>query len=267
MLQQVSSVQLTVGKIDAGTAILLSPSHHLIEFPTQILPEGVTAGSIINLTFERNQDEERRQREDFLSLQDEIFYSFSQPPEAPEISVKSVTQTSAIVQWKPLSLHAADLRGIDVYRNGQKLSLNVASTARSVKLSGLDVAHEYEVWIVLRTSAGALQSNKITVKTHSMENLTGINVSFGTFTNTTEVEELVELLSRIGAGYTEDLTTESTHLVCTVPRGPKYDKAVEWNVPIVSPEFLKACEMQGKIQPATSFYVSNPTPLKGSQDQ
>lgn len=173
-----------------------------------------------------------------------------------------------IIQWRPLVLHAADLRGIDVYRNGQKLSINVAHTATSAKLSGLDVSHEYEIWLIVRTSAGALSSNRVHVQTHAMENLTGINVSFGNFSNMTEIESLIDLLNRMGAHYTDELTTDNTHLICTVPTGPKYEKAVEWNIPIVSPEFLKACYAQGKIQPATTFYVSNPTSTnKTSQDK
>jgi hypothetical protein len=38
MLHEATSVQFTVGKLDAGMAILLSPDHHLIEFPATILP-------------------------------------------------------------------------------------------------------------------------------------------------------------------------------------------------------------------------------------
>lgn len=41
MLQMATSVQFTVGKVDAGMAILLSPDHHLIEFPATILPVGL----------------------------------------------------------------------------------------------------------------------------------------------------------------------------------------------------------------------------------
>ena len=40
---EVTSVQFTVGKLDAGMAILLSPDHHLIEFPATILPVCTTA--------------------------------------------------------------------------------------------------------------------------------------------------------------------------------------------------------------------------------
>jgi hypothetical protein len=37
-LTEVVSQEFTVGKVDAGMAILLSPDHHLIEFPATILP-------------------------------------------------------------------------------------------------------------------------------------------------------------------------------------------------------------------------------------
>ncbi|KAI9098086.1 BRCT domain-containing protein [Phlyctochytrium arcticum] len=267
MLQEVSSVQFTIGKIDAGVAILLSPHHHTVEFPAQILPDGVKTGSILTLTIERNHEEEQKQQEEFLNLQEEIYLTFSQPPEAPVISVKSTTQTSSTIQWAPLALHTADLRSIDVYKNGIKLNLNTPKTATTAKLSGLDVNAEYEVWVVARTSAGSLESNRIMVKTHTMDNLTGINVTFGTLDNPDDIDSLLELVTEMGAKHTDDLTVENTHLVCTVPRGPKYEKAVEWNIPIVSPEFLRACIQQGKIQPATAFYVSNPTPVRSSQDR
>ncbi|KAI8921787.1 BRCT domain-containing protein [Entophlyctis helioformis] len=258
MLQEVTSVQFTVGKVDAGMAILLSPDHHLLEFPAVMLPDGVGTGSIVNVTVERNRDEEQRQRDEFNSLQEDIFQTYSQSPEVPEIEVKATTQTSVIIKWNPLVLHSATFRGIDVFRNGQKLNLNLTPLATSAKLSGLDVSHEYEIWVVLRTSAGSFTSNKLQVKTHAMDNLTGLNPSFGTFSNDSEVEVLTELLARIGASYTDDLTTDNTHLVCSVPRGPKYERAKELNIPIVSPEFLKACEQQRKVMPAHSFYVAKP---------
>jgi twin BRCT domain len=51
-----------------------------------------------------------------------------------------------------------------------------------------------------------------------MDNLSGIYPSFGTFTNDTEIEKLIELLGRVGATYSDELTAENTHLVCTVPK-------------------------------------------------
>lgn len=104
-----------------------------------------------------------------------------------------------------------------------------------------------------------------------------------------ELDSLIDLLARVGARYTDDLSTDNTHLICTYvltfdvntlcfsqkkkqksttttkihiknthqsyARGPKYEKSVEWNIPAVSPEFLKACEQNGKVMPAHLFYV------------
>ncbi|KAJ3017923.1 UNVERIFIED_CONTAM: Chitin synthase, class 5 [Siphonaria sp. JEL0065] len=243
------------GKVDAGMAFLLSPDHHLIEFPATILPDGVTTGSIINVTIERNLDEERRRKEDFMALQDQILEQFSKTPEPPLITLKSVTQTSAIISWKPLILNSTTLKGIDVYRNNVKLSLHVPLTALSCKLSGLDVNHDYAVHLVLRTTAGTFESNELTFKTHTLENLTGINVSFGHLTNPTEAQNLIQLVKRIGAKYTEELSTDNTHLICVYGKGPKYEKAKEWSIPCVSPEFLKACESNGRIMPSNAYYV------------
>lgn len=114
-----------------------------------------------------------------------------------------------------------------------------------------------------------------------MENLTGLYPAFGAFSNDTEIDVLCELLERVGASFSDDLTADNTHLVCTLPKvnreyfseckiylisfsasffkllqGPKYDKALELNIPCVTPEFLKACEQQGRVQPATSFYIN-----------
>lgn len=221
-----------------------------------MLPEGVGTGSIINLTVERNKDEEQRQRDEFQALQEEIYHTFSKKPKEPVLETKSATQTSITIRWDPLVLYAATFRGIDVYRNGQRLNLNVQPLATSTKLTGLEVEQEYEIWIVVRTSAGEYPSSKIRVKTHSMDNLTGLNPCFGTFASDTEIQPLVEIVERVGASYTDDLSSDNTHLICTVARGPKYEKALELNIPIVSPEFLKACEQQQKIMPSHSFYIN-----------
>jgi hypothetical protein len=215
------------------------------------------------LTIERNKDEELRQRDEFFQIQKEIYSTFSKVPEEPVIHVKSITQTSLIIQWDPLALNSADLRGIDVFKNGQKLSQNLPPSANSVKLSGLDVAHDYTVWIVLRTSAGSFTSNKLMVKTHTMENLSGLNPTFGQFSNPNDQEELIGILNRLGAGYSEELTSDNTHFICSVPKGPKYERAMELNIPVVSPEFLKACEAQGKVMPSHLFYMAKPAAPTG----
>ena len=79
----------------------------------------------------------------------------------------------------------------------------------------------------MRTSAGSFPSNKVgiarliaqlQVTTHTMENLTGIFPCFGAFSNDGEIDVLIEVLDRIGASYSDDLTAENTHLICSLPR-------------------------------------------------
>ena len=75
------------------------------------------------------------------------------------------------------------------------------------------------------------------------------------FSNEADIDALQDILERMGATWSDDLTSENTHLVCSVPRGPKYERAVELNIPIVSPEFLKSCHSLKKIQAAHTFLI------------
>lgn len=51
-----------------------------------------------------------------------------------------------------------------------------------------------------------------------MENLAGIYPAFGAFSNDSDIDVLCELLERIGASFSDDLTADNTHLVCTLPK-------------------------------------------------
>lgn len=148
-----TSVQFTVGKLDAGMvsafnavwnlwhlnhpwlqAILLTEDHHLIEFPSLLLPKGVTSGSIVNIAVSRNIPEEEKKMKEFWELQEAILATFGQDePEVPVVRVKNITQTSLILEWDPLLLHTAKLRSLDIYKNGTKLA-QVNRTVGSVEL-------------------------------------------------------------------------------------------------------------------------------------
>ncbi|KXS17497.1 hypothetical protein M427DRAFT_96917 [Gonapodya prolifera JEL478] len=251
---QLCSPHMQVGKLDAGMAILLSPDHHLIEFPATILPDGVSTGSIVNVSISRDIDKETRMRREFLDLQEDIYHAFRRKPESPTIKVKWVTQTSITITWDPLVLFNVELRGIDVYRN------NIRSPGHfygptTVKLSGCEVNTEYEIFIGVRTSGGSLTSNKLTVRTHTLDNLTGIRIAFGEFGIPDEVQQLKEVCRRNECTWTDDLTVENTHFVCTLPRGEKYQRALELNIPIVNGDWIRQCEATRKIQPVGIYHV------------
>ena len=113
---------------------MLTEDHHLIEFPSLLLPKGVTSGSIVNIAVSRNIPEEERKMKEFWELQEAILATFGQDePEAPVLRVKNITQTSLILEWDPLLLHTAKLRSLDIYKNGTKLA-QVNRIAESVAM-------------------------------------------------------------------------------------------------------------------------------------
>lgn len=196
---------------------------------------------------------------EFWDLQEAIMTKFGHDePEKPVLRVRNITQTSLTLEWEPLQLHTAKLRALDIYKNdtaldtlekGTKLAQHVPSDANFVRISGLDVDHEYEFHIIIKTTAGRYESNRVTVRTHKMENLTGIRVAFGTFEKPDEaVAELKQLLEKMGASFSESVDCDTTHLIAQSPGGTNYDKAVELSIPIVKPDWLIQCDKNSKIQ-------------------
>ena len=239
---------------------------------------GVATGSIVNISITRDTEKESRQQEEFLALQEEIFREFNHPPELPVIHQKAATQTSVTVAWEPLKLYNCEMRNIEVYKKGQRTNPHfIGHTA--AKLTGLgesrlnrdrlpvlfaelslnlvisDVNNEYEVHIIVRTSGGVLISNRIDCRTHAMDNLTGIRCSFGDFADPSEIPALKEIVERIGASWSEELTPETTHLICTLPRGDGYQRAGAMNIPVVQPQWLKQCEALKIMQPVGPYAV------------
>ncbi|KAG0227710.1 Chitin synthase, class 5 [Actinomortierella wolfii] len=259
--QQQTSVQFTVGKLDAGMVILLTEDHHLIEFPSLLLPKGVTAGSIVNISVNRNLDEEQRRREEFWALQDEILEQFgTNPPKAPTLRVVALTQSTCILEWDQLVLNAASLRSLKVFKNGVRHGPPIANPfhTNQVKVSGLDINHEYSFFIELRTSAGTLKSNEVRARTHTLDNLSGINVCFGVFESDKDLEECKQLVEQIGGHWTDEVGIETTHLLCHVQGGYNYEAALQQSIPIVKPEWLRACVEQKKLQAALPYYLVQP---------
>lgn len=54
---------------------------------------------------------------------------------------------------------------------------------------------------------------------------------------------------------TEKKTRASTHLVCPIPEGDKYNAAVRWKLPAVTADWLKTCADQLTLADETPFLV------------
>lgn len=125
----------------------------------------------------------------------------------------------------------------------------------STKLSGLGVDSEFVFHLVLRTSAGTYSSEKLKVQTHKMTDLSGITITPGHMPAALR-ESLQKSVERIGAKIVDTVRIDTTHFVCTEGRGPAWERAVENNIPVVVPDWVKGCEREGRIVGVRGYYLN-----------
>ncbi|KAJ5980497.1 hypothetical protein N7481_007795 [Penicillium waksmanii] len=250
-------VSLTVGKVDAGVAVLLTQDNRLIEFPSVLLPNDISSGSIVDITVARNHAAETANATAFQSLQKRILNTYGvKAPSPPILRLRNATQTSLVLEWDPIDLATASLKSLSLYRNGSKAgSIPRPLDTRSTKISGLAIHSEYTFHLVLRTTAGTYQSEKLTCRTHKMTDLSGITVTPGVL-DPHRKEALGVALDRVGGKLIDSVRIDTTHFVCTEGRGPLWEKAVEMNIPVVVPEWVDACESEGTIVGVRGYYLN-----------
>jgi hypothetical protein len=236
--------------------VLLTPDKRLIEFPSILLPPDISSGSIVDITVARNTASEDTAERAFRALQDEIFSSFgAAEPITPVLRCRNATQTSVVLEWDPIQLATADLISLALYRNGQKAgNIPKPLAMHSTKISGLAVDTEYTFHLVLRTTAGTFTSERVAVRTHKMTDLSGITITTGILPAATR-EGLAKAVERIGAKIVDGVRIDTTHFVTTEGRGIQWEKANELNIPVVRPEWVDACEKNGRILGVTKFYL------------
>lgn len=208
----------------------------------------------------QNFDAEQKSQAAFESLQTQILNTYGlQTPATPELRLRNATQSTIVLEWDSIQLATTTLRSLSLYRNGQKAGniprpLDMTST----KISGLQISTEYSFHLVLRTSGGTYTSNTLTVKTHDMNNLTGIRVTPGVLPGQLR-ESLEAAVERIGAKIVDTPRIDTTHFVCTEGRGKEWERANEMNIPVVRPEWIEGCEREGKIIGVRGYYLdANP---------
>jgi hypothetical protein len=220
------------------------------------LPPDISSGSIVDITVSRNHSAESAAEAAFRRLQDSINASFgASSPSPPVLRCRNATQTSVVLEWDPISLATADLVSLSLYRNGNKAgNIPRPLAMHSTKISGLAVDTEYTFHLVLRTTAGTYKSEEVTVRTHKMTDLSGITITTGILPAATR-EALASAVDRIGAKIVDGVRIDTTHFVTTEGRGVQWEKAVENNIPVVRPEWVEACERNGRILGVTKFYL------------
>lgn len=252
-------VSLTVGKLEASLALLLTKEHYLIEYPTILLPKDVKAGSIVKIVCERDEALEQKDRQEFMAIQDMILDTFGkQAPKRPELRVRNVTETSAVLEWDKIDVATADVISLTLYKNGSRFGIIPNPLSRTaIKLSSLAIDTAYVMELVLETTAGTYRSDKVQVKTHKMTDLTGITLCLGTIEDTDiDREDLEQTVKNIGAKPLQDIVRlDTTHFVCTKGEGEQWQRALKMNIPVVRPEWIKACEAERRLVSVRAYYL------------
>jgi chitin biosynthesis protein CHS5 len=249
-------VSLTVGKVDAGMAVLLTEDKRIIEFPSILLPPDITSGSIVDITVARNHTSEAQSAASFGTLQDRILQIYgTSSPKAPVLRVRNTTQTAIVLEWDTIELQSAEIRSLSLFRNDSKVgTIPKPLDLTTTKISGLAIETDYTFQLVLRTTAGTFPSQKLTVRTHSMTNLSGITITLGLMPSALRAS-LLETATRVGARIAETVRIDTTHFVCTEARGPAWERARDMNIPVVVPDWLKGCESEGRIVGVRQYYL------------
>ncbi|KNZ52091.1 hypothetical protein VP01_36g15 [Puccinia sorghi] len=277
-----TSYTFTCGKIDAGIAVLIGSHAHLIEFPSLLLPPGCEPGSIVSITCTRDHVAERAQADSFWDLQTKIVDQFGmESPQPPNLRLRSITQTSATLEWDELQLAQCKLLSLSIWKNGQRLgTLPNPLNNTSTKLSGLDLDSEYTFHLVMKTTGGSFHSPQIKVKTHSLHDTSGIHVCFGVISEELK-EQSKEAIQQLDGRWSDKIQIDTTHFVCTMPYqaqpGPnkstqpstfpslEYQRALQLSIPVVQPSWLQACLHERKMVPIAAHYLgAQPPPLRSS---
>ena len=70
------------------------------------------------------------------------------------------------------------------------------------------------------------------------------------------------LSTLLGASYSERMTRDTTHLICSAKEGNKYNKALQWGIPVVTIEWLYESAVRGKAIPPTQWSAATAASTK-----
>ncbi|AET41118.1 translation initiation factor eIF4G Ecym_7276 [Eremothecium cymbalariae DBVPG len=255
-------VSLTVGKLDASLALLTTQNHHVIEFPTVLLPDNVKAGSIVKIQVTEDLEQEAQERLRFAKIQDKILAKYgTHEPKAPKLRLVNVTQTSCVLEWDALEIGSSQLLSLVLFKQDSR-ALNIPNpmNSTSTKISGLSIDTDYEFQLKMSTTSGKFWSNQLKVRTHKMTDMSGITVCLGPLVKSGDVtkEHMEVSLKAIGAKPLQKrVSLDTTHFVCNDAQSDDKElaRAKNGNIPVVRPEWIRACELEKRIVGVRGFYL------------
>ncbi|KAI9184046.1 Chitin synthase, class 5 [Blastocladiella emersonii ATCC 22665] len=167
---QSAAIQLVVGKIDAGVAILLTGDHHILEFPTLLLPPDIATGSIIDVSVSRNVHAEAEALREFAVLQDTLLAELGDAePVAPTLAVARATRDSATLHWAHGLATGPEPSELQVVVNNNVVTSHPVGPGPvdgEWDVHGLEPGYAYTCQLVLRGPAGPpITSEPVIVRT------------------------------------------------------------------------------------------------------
>lgn len=100
-------------------------------------------------------------------------------------------------------------------------------------------------------------------KEYRLPTLFGLKICLTGFDNPEQRRYMQETVDSNGAEYHGDLTKSVTHLIAATPSGKKYDHALNWDMKIVSLEWLEQSIERGMILDESLFHPTMPMEARG----
>ena len=128
----------------------------------------------MTIAVEKDRSAEKQAVDEFERLQKNILEEFgTHAPEKPKLVVKGLTTDVPDADWSSRKLYAADLKTQELYRNEKKVNQALPPHICATRITGLEPNTTYNFVLKLKTTAGLFSSDPLTVKTHTLDNLSG----------------------------------------------------------------------------------------------
>lgn len=246
------AIPVTVGKLESGAAIVLTDDLHMLEVPASLLPS-VTVGTMLTMRIGRSAEGQAAREAEFRGLQASILRDFGGTPDGERIEgclrMEDRTHTTLTIGWPAWEElrgpSRATLHNVDAFLDGRRLPLGTVDT--TLKLTGLQAAHQYTVQVVFRSSAGRHPTSTLTLHTAPYEDFSCLRVL--------GVGELRDELGELGVEVQDSFEPERTAVVVMDREDDEVRQmASEWNVPVVTRDWVSACKAAGRMQSVSQFY-------------
>lgn len=262
-------VVLTVGRVESGIAIVITDDLQLLEVPASVLPTQ-TPGATLRLQVKEAADVQKDRLHEFMALQDRILAEFGNGPNSAAfatcLQLQGRTHTTLTVHWPTWEQMQPDCRSkvysIIGHCHGKHLNtVSLSADATQFRLSGLEPDSDYKVKVTFETSAGKFESNELVISTPPLDDLSCLCVMLDRDVDP-EIEGI--LRDELNVQCTRELDPDSTTHVVTnrseTDLGEGHDAGAlkslctQLNIPIVTTEWVFACQKQRRMQSVSQFY-------------